>query len=234
MSVIIDNLPFLLLGQFPKGAVGGLLLTVLLGIYTGASSFALGVAVAALSVAPLAPARWLARGLVITVRCIPSVVFLFWVYFLIPRLIGAHLSGLQSACLALAVYHGAYMAEDIRGGIYAVARGQWEAARATGLSGAQSLRHVVLPQAIRAIVPALVNRFVNLFMYTSIVSLIGVLDLMYAATLVNNRELVYPMQIFGFVGAVYFVFCYGITRFGRALERRWAWAPRIRAVHVAV
>jgi polar amino acid transport system permease protein len=98
----------------------------------------------------------------------------------------------------------------------------------------QTFRFVVMPQAIRAIVPALINRFVNLFMYTSIVALIGIFDLMYAAIAVNNRDLIYPLQIFGFVGVVYFVFCYGITRIGRILERRWDWAPRIKTFTAAV
>lgn len=234
MRVIVDNFGFFMLGQYPRGPLGGLALTVLLGIYTGVSSFAVGIVVASLSVVPFGPVRWLGRGFVSLIRCVPSLVFLFWMYFMLPRLLRTELSGMQTACLALTLYHGAYMAEDIRGGILAVPWGQWEAARSTGLNGLQTFRSIVMPQAIRAIVPALINRFVNLFMYTSIVALIGIFDLMYAAIAINNRDLVYPLEIFGFVGVVYFVFCYGITRIGRMLERRWDWAPRIRTFTAAV
>lgn len=82
--------------------------------------------------------------------------------------------------------------------------------------------------------PALINRFVNLFMYTSVVSVLGILEFTRAGILVNNRELVYSLQVFGFVGLVYFGFCYLLSRYGRYLENRWSWAPKIGALHTAV
>ena len=233
MGVILENLPYLLVGPFPEGPLGGLALTIALSLLIGAASFCLGLLLAALALTPLAPLRLAVRGAIECVRGVPSLTFLFWTYFLVPRLLEVDISPLASALIALAIYHGAYMAEDVRGGIQAVARGQWEAARATGLRGRQILLRVVFPQAVRAVVPALMNRFVNLFMYTSIVSTLGILEFMRAAIIVNNRELVYPIEIFGFVGVVYLAIGYGITRAGRALERRWSWVPRLGSPRTA-
>src|SRR6516225_5221464 len=99
MQVILDNLPYLLLGPFPRGAVGGLLLTIILGLYTGLTAFIIGVIVGSASLVPFTPVRWLARGFVMFVRGVPALVFLFWIYFLLPRLIGLDLSGFQSASI---------------------------------------------------------------------------------------------------------------------------------------
>ncbi len=233
MQVILDSLPYLLVGPFPDGPLGGLALTFLLALFIGAISFGIGTVFAALALVPFMPVRLAARATVECVRGVPSLTFLFWMYFLVPRLLQIDLSPMMSAVIALSIYHGAYMAEDLRGGVQAVHRGQWEAARATGLRGRQVFLRIVLPQAVRAVVPALINRFVNLFMYTSIVSTLGILEFMRAAIIVNNREFIYPIEIFGFVGLVYLAICYGITRLGRMLERRWAWAPRFGSVQVA-
>ncbi|HLI12135.1 MAG TPA: amino acid ABC transporter permease [Alphaproteobacteria bacterium] len=233
MDVITGNLPFLLRGQFPAGPLGGLALTIYLSILVGFLSFGIGTTLAAAELAPFSLVRWAVRALSSLVRGAPSVAFLFWTYFLLPRLLHVDLSPLESASIALALYHGAYMGEDIRGGINAVPGGQWEAARASGLNFPMMLRHVVLPQAIRAVVPALVNRFVNLFMYTSVVSMLGVLDFTQCAVLVNDRDLSHPIEIFGFVGFVYFIFSYGISRLGRHLEKKWDWAPKVKGMQIA-
>ncbi len=233
MQAIFDSLPYLMIGPYPDGPLGGLALTVLLAVFIGAVSFGIGVVFAALALVPLLPVRMAARATVECVRGVPSLTFLFWMYFLVPRLLQIDLSPMTSAVIALSIYHGAYMAEDLRGGVQAVHRGQWEAARATGLRGRQAFLRIVLPQAVRAVVPALINRFVNLFMYTSIISTLGILEFMRSAIIVNNRELIYPVEIFGFVGIVYLAICYGITRLGRMLERRWSWAPRFGSVQVA-
>jgi polar amino acid transport system permease protein len=234
MDVILRNLPFLLKGTFPEGPLGGLALTVYMSVSIGFASFCVGLLFAMATLIPYRPLRWLTRGLSIGIRGVPALAFLFWMYFLVPRLLNVNLSPFQSAGLTLAIYHGAYMGEDIRGGVQAVAKGQWEAARASGLSFVTLMLHVILPQAIRAVIPALINRFVNLFMYTSVVSVLGILEFTRAGVLVNNREIIYSVQVFGFVGFVYFAFCYLLSQCGRYLERRWSWAPRIGSLQTAV
>ena len=180
MQVILDSLPYLLVGPFPDGPLGGLALTIVLALFIGGVSFGIGTVFAALALVPFMPVRLAARATVECVRGVPSLTFLFWMYFLVPRLLQIDLSPMMSAVIALSIYHGAYMAEDLRGGVQAVHRGQWEAARATGLRGRQVFLRIVLPQAVCAVVPALINRFVNLFMYTSIVSTLGILEFMRA------------------------------------------------------
>lgn len=233
MDIIVNNFSYFMTGPFPEGPIGGLVLTLYLSVSIGMASFCVGLLMASLSLVPFMAVRMIARGLVAGIRGVPSLAFLFWIYFLIPRLLEVDISPIQSATIALALYHGAFMAEDIRGGLQAVAKGQWEAGRASGLGTLDVLRYIVFPQAIRAVVPALVSRFVNLFTYTSIVSLLGILEFTRAAIIVNNRELVFPIEIFGFIGLVYFSFCYAITRFGRYLERRWDWAPKVGTIQVA-
>lgn len=233
MGVILHSLPFLLLGQFPDGPVGGLTLTLYLTLLIGALSVAVGLLFATAELVPSLLARGIARLLSALVRGVPSVAFLFWTYFLLPRLLHIDLSPIESSCIALALYHGAYIGEDIRGGLQAIPRGQWEAARAIGLRLGRTLRHVILPQAIRAVVPALINRFVNLFMYTSVVSMLGVLDFTRCAVLVNDRELVHPIAIFGFVGLVYFAGSTGISRLEHYFAHRWDWAPKVRPQRLA-
>ncbi|WP_076999925.1 amino acid ABC transporter permease [Variovorax sp. KK3] len=232
--VILDNLRFLLLGTFPNGPIGGLALTVLLSLFVGAGAFCYGVMIAALS---LSSSRWIAgtTQLVTTlVRSLPSLVFLFWLYFLLPAILNVQFTPLQSAVIALSIYQGSFIGEDLRAGLLAVARGQREAGAATGLSPVQIFLHIRLPQAVRATVPALVNRYINLFLYTSTASVVGVLEFTGTVTLVNNRLLTHPIQIFGFAALVYFVFCYAIASFGRYLEGRWNWAPKITRSQKAV
>jgi ABC-type amino acid transport system permease subunit len=109
----------------------------------------------------------------------------------------------------------------IRAGIQSIPKGQVEAARAIGLTHLQAMRHVVLPQAFRNMSPALVSRFIALFMGTSLAYIIGVTEFFRAANNVNNR--VYrSYEIYGFVAIVYFVCCYALSVVSAALERRFA------------
>ena len=224
--LIVANLKFLLLGQFPDGPLGGLALTVLLFAMVGLGSLCVGVLLATTTLSPSRTPRLLAEAATTVIRSLPSLVFLFWLYFLLPALLHLPMTPLQSAVIALSIYDGAFIAEDIRGGFRAVLHGQAEAGRATGLTPFQVMRSITLPQALRAIIPALVNRYINLFLYTSTASVVGVLEFTRAATLVSNRLLIHPIEIFGFAAAVYLAFCCGISWVGRRLERRWDWAPK--------
>jgi polar amino acid transport system permease protein len=232
--VIYENLRFLLIGPYPHGPIGGLLLTLILSVMVGAGSLAVGVFLASLSLSPSRPVRFLAQFLPTLIRSLPSLVFLFWMYFLLPAMLGVQMSPLQSAAIALSIYQGSFIAEDLRGGLNAVGKGQAEAGAASGLSPMTVFWHISLPQAIRATVPALVNRYINMFLYTSTASVVGVMEFTGTSMLVNNRVMVHPIQIFGFAAIVYFVFCYGLGSFGRYLERRWNWAPKITRSATAI
>ncbi|MGH7473156.1 MAG: amino acid ABC transporter permease, partial [Candidatus Methylomirabilales bacterium] len=116
-------------------------------------------------------------------------------------------------------FEAAYLGEIVRAGIQSVPRGQVEAATATGLTPAQTMRHVILPQALRNMIPALVTQFIVLFKDTSLASIIGYVDLTKAAQIVNNRE-IRPFELYLFIAVVYWICTYSMSRFSRRLEAR--------------
>ncbi len=117
------------------------------------------------------------------------------------------------------VFEAAYLGEIVRAGIQSVPRGQVEAATATGLTRAQTMRHVILPQALRNMIPALVTQFIVLLKDTSLASIIGYVDLTKAAQIVNNRE-IRPFELYLFIAAIYWLCSYGMSRYARSLEHR--------------
>jgi polar amino acid transport system permease protein len=225
--IILQNLHFLLLGPYPDGPLGGLALTLVLSLIVGIGSLVVGLLIATLSMSSSRGVRLAFQTVPAVVRSLPSLVFLFWLYFLLPAITNIDLSPLMSAAIALSIYQGSFMAEDIRGGLNAVVKGHIEAGSATGLSGGQIFWHIRLPQAVRATIPALANRYINLFLYTSTASVVGVMEFTRTSTLVSNRVLVHPIEVYGFAALVYFIFCYGIAAAARRLERRWDWSPKV-------
>ncbi|MBI2526443.1 MAG: amino acid ABC transporter permease [Candidatus Rokubacteria bacterium] len=219
VGVIVENLPYML---------SGLQWTVILASISMVGSFAAGTAFAILRLSPYRWLRWPAILYVDVMRTIPLIMVIFWVFFLLPVLTGQPTTPLKAALLALIAFNTSYMAEVIRAGIQSVPRGQMEAARACGLTYLRAMRFVILPQAIKNMVPALVNRFVALFMGTSLAYIIGVTEFFRAANNVNNR--VYrSYEIYTFVAIVYFVCCYSLSLLSRILERRLARAERFTA-----
>src|SRR5882672_3993353 len=183
--------------------------------------FLLGIAV---GLARLAEARWIrvpATMYVEFFRGVPLVMVIFWIWFIIPQLLRLPIPEYGVALTAFVIFEAAYFGEIVRAGVQSVARGQVEAATAVGLTGAQTMRFVVLPQAIRNMVPAMVTQMIVLFKDTSLASIIGYMDLTKAAQIVNNRE-IKPFQLYLFIAVVYFVFTYSMSLFARRFERRLA------------
>jgi len=135
---------------------------------------------------------------------------------------GVDLDKLLRALIGVAVFAGAYMAEVIRGGLQGVPAGQLEAAKALGLSYWQQMRLVVLPQALRLVIPGIVNVFIALFKDTSLVLIIGLFDLlgMVQAAVTNPQWLGYAVEGYVFAALVFWLFCYGMSVLSRRLERR--------------
>jgi polar amino acid transport system permease protein len=115
------------------------------------------------------------------------------------------------------IFEAAYLAEIVRAGIQSVPRGQVEAATATGLSKNELMRHVILPQALRNMIPALVTQFIVLLKDTSLASIIGYVDLTKAAQIVNNRE-IRPFELYLFIAVIYWICSYSMSRYARHLE----------------
>jgi polar amino acid transport system permease protein len=218
LQVIIDNFGFLVLqGFFGVGSLaGGTLRLAVPAIVLG---FILGTAI---GLARMARSRWiniLAAVYVEFFRGVPLVMVIFWFWFIVPALVGKALPEYSVALTAFVVFEAAYLAEIVRSGIQSVPRGQIEAATATGLTRAQMMRHVVLPQALRNMIPALVTQFIVLLKDTSLASIIGYVDLTKAAQIVNNRE-IRPFELYLFIAVIYWLCSYGMSRYARHWEQR--------------
>jgi polar amino acid transport system permease protein len=144
---------------------------------------------------------------------------IFWFWFLVPVAIGRPVPEYWVALAAFVIFEGAYIGEIVRAGIQSVPRGQIDAATATGLNYFQTMGSIILPQAIRNVIPSLVTQFIVLFKDTSLASIIGMMDLTKAAQTVSQREL-RPFEMYIFIAVTYWVCTYSMSRFSRWLEVR--------------
>jgi His/Glu/Gln/Arg/opine family amino acid ABC transporter permease subunit len=217
-SVVASNFKFLIvqgllgLGGFAGGtlrlAIPAIILGFVLGIFIG--------------LARLARAGWLRAAATIYVeffRGVPLVMVIFWMWFIIPQLLRLPIPEYGVALTAFVIFEAAYFGEIVRAGIQSVPRGQVEAATALGFKGGQSMRYVVLPQALRNMLPSLVTQMIVLLKDTSLASIIGYVDLTKAAQIVNNRE-IKPLELYLFIAVVYWVLTYSMSRTAQRLERR--------------
>jgi His/Glu/Gln/Arg/opine family amino acid ABC transporter permease subunit len=209
-SVITNNLPF-----FAKGYWNTLELTA--ATVVGGLVFGTPLAVARAS-----SNGWIrnaALGLIEVIRGVPILMLIFWIYFLLPRLLGTAVPAYAAGLVALVIFNAGYSAEIVRAGMTAVQHGQTEAAIASGLSRLQALRHIVLPQAFAHMKPALINQIVMVYKTTSLVFIIGVVDFFRAAMIVDNREFK-SLEIYIFVGLVYMIPSTLLSRYSRYIERK--------------
>lgn len=210
-SVISRNLEYLLVGRHAHGELGGLALTVLMAVAAGALALGAGVglAIAAWLLPPL-PRRVL-LAIAGLVRSVPLVFVIFWIYFLVPALLGSDVPGTLSVVIALAWFSAAAVMHSTFAGLAALPRGQREAGIAGGLGEAEVLRYVLLPQALRNLVPSYVGLLVSLVKDTSLAFIVNVPELTTVASQVNNRTQVHPAEIFLFTAAVYYLLCQGLS-----------------------
>ena len=198
----------------------GLGYTLLLSFLTVLGGTVLGSLLALLRRSRLAPVRFIATGYVEVVRGTPLLLQLYVFYFMLPELLPMlNLSKFASITVALVFNSAAYVCEIVRAGISAVDPGQTEAARSLGMSGAQAMRRIVLPQAVRNILPALCNEFVAVIKETSLASTFFVGDLMTQYNVVRgNMFLVFEPLIV--VGVIYFLLTFSLSKAVAMLERR--------------
>ncbi len=154
-------------------------------------------------------------------RNTPTLVKLVWVFYMIPILLGVELGALTSCILAMGISAGAYLAEVFRAGIQDVRRGDIEAAYAVGMTPGQTMRRIILPQAVRKTLPPTVNTFIVFIKYSSLVSVLGVSDLMYRANVIATTTF-RPLEIFTVLAIFYFVICFGLSRAVGVMESRMA------------
>ena len=191
---------------------------------TGASlvcGLALGLVLALLR---LSPRRWLAvpAGFIIEVfRTTPPLVQLFWFFFALPLVIGVEMTPFVAAVLTFSIQSAAFFAEVFRGGIVSIERGQWEAARAIGMTHRQALGRIVLPQAVKRMIPAFLERSIELMKTTTLVATIAYADLLFAGNEIAQKTF-RPLETFTVVALIYFVVIFAFSLGARQLERRLA------------
>ena len=220
LQVIVNNFGFLMLqgflgfGSFAGGTLRLAVPAIILG-------FILGTVV---GVGRVARSRWIdlpGAAYVEFFRGVPLVMVIFWFWFMIPALAGKSLPEYSVALAAFVIFEAAYLAEIERSRIKSVPLRQGEAATATGLARAQIMLHVILPQALRNMIPALVTQFIVLLKDTSLASIIGYVDLTKAAQIVNNRE-IRPLELYLFIAVVYWLCSFAMSKYARSWERRLA------------
>lgn len=152
-----------------------------------------------------------AAAYVTVMRSLPLVLVLFWFYFLIPLAIGRPIGSLMSALIAFVMFEAAFYCEIIRAGIANVRKGQAEAGLATGLRRSQVMRHIVMPQALRAMMPLVLNQIVIVFQDTSLVYVVALHDFLTTASIVASRD-GRPTEMYTLVAVVYLVICLTSTK----------------------
>ncbi len=160
-------------------------------------------------------------GLIEAFRCTPLLVQIIWFYYALPVILNVQIPAVVAATAVLSLYTGAFYAEIFRGGIVSIEQGQWDAARALGLRPRHVMRLVVLPQAVRRMVPPFMNQSIIQLKNTSLVSTIAVPDLLYQGTLIT-ADTYRPLEVYTVVALIYFALLFPATRFVQAFEQRLA------------
>ncbi|MFC9774878.1 amino acid ABC transporter permease [Paenibacillus chitinolyticus] len=194
--------------------------TVMVSLLSLVLSFLLGTLVAVLRISPFKALRAISGVYVEFVRNIPLLLIIFFFYYGSSEF-GLSLDGFTAGTIGLTIYTSAFIAEAIRAGILAVPAGQAEAARSSGLSYGQTMIHVVLPQAIKIVIPPLGNQFLNLIKNSSILGVIAGMDLMYFGDLINSDTLD-TFNVYIGVALFYLMLTIPLSLLVQYLERRMA------------
>jgi polar amino acid transport system permease protein len=213
---------YFLVGQYPNGPLGGLALTVLLASLALVLALPLGLLLGLARVSPYRAVRWPVTAIVFVVRGIPLLMVIFWAYFFLPSVTGHKTDQFSTMLIALVVFDAVYLAEIVRAGIVGIPKGQMESARSLGLGYGSAMRLVVLPQAVRHMLPSLVNQFVSTIKETSLGYIIGLTEVSFIAAQINTQVFTRATEVYLLLGLTYFVLCFGLSRFAFWLEQRLA------------
>ncbi|HJT63414.1 MAG TPA: amino acid ABC transporter permease [Candidatus Limnocylindria bacterium] len=221
--VLLNGFPGTPLASVSSNLWGGLLLTVLLASVGILLSFPLGVLLALGRRSTLPVVRTLSTTYIEVIRGVPLITILFMADILLPFFLPGEIriDRVTRAMGGITLFSAAYVAENVRGGLQAIPSGQIEAAQALGLSTARINLHVVLPQALRSVIPANVGLFISLLKDTTLVTIIGLLELLGIgrAILAQPESLGAHLEVYVFIGAVFFVLCYAMSQASYRLEQ---------------
>jgi polar amino acid transport system permease protein len=154
-------------------------------------------------------------------RTTPPLVQLFWFFFALPILIGVEMTPFVAAAITFSIQSSAFFAEVFRGGIVSIERGQWEASRAIGMTQGQAMRRIILPQAVRRMIPAFMERSIELMKTTTLVATVSYADLLFQANEVAQKTF-RPLEVFTATALIYFVVIFAGSLVVQQLERRLA------------
>lgn len=221
---------FLLTGGFGLPHVetsrwGGLMVTLILSFFGIAVSLPVGILLALGRRSSMPVIKMLCVIFIEVIRGIPLITVLFMASVMLPLFLpdGWTFDKLLRALVGVSIFSSAYMAEVIRGGLQSIPKGQFEGADSLGLSYAQKMRLIILPQTIKLVIPGIVNTFIGLFKDTSLVSIIGMFDLLGIVTLnLSDSNWATPVTaVTGliFAGFVYWIFCFGMSRYSHFMEK---------------
>ncbi|TCT01488.1 amino acid ABC transporter permease [Paralcaligenes ureilyticus] len=203
---------------------GGLPLTLILSTFGIAFAFPLGVLLALGRRSDMPAVKALCVMYIELIRGVPLISLLFMSSVMLPLFLpeGVNIDKLLRAQIAIILFAAAYIAETVRGGLQAIPKGQYEGAKSLGLTYWQLMRKIVLPQALKVVIPPLVSIFISLFKDTSLVVIIGIFDLTQAAkaALSDAAWRGFDIEAYLFIALIYFVFCFSISRYSQSLERR--------------
>ncbi|MGF2618045.1 amino acid ABC transporter permease [Rossellomorea vietnamensis] len=209
-SQIVPSIPFIL---------NGVWVTLLFVLVSGIVGFIIGTILSLFKIGRIKVLKWIADAYTSIFRGTPLILQLMLIYFATPQLTGYDIPPFLAGMLAFGLNSGAYISEIIRAGIQAVDKGQREAAEALAIPYRPMMKDIILPQALKNILPALMNEYITLTKESAIVSTIGFLDIMRRSQIVSaNTYTAFEPLIFA--GLIYYVLVMGLTLLGRRLERR--------------
>ena len=218
------------LSYVPQERWGGLPITLILSTFGLAFAFPLAILVALGRRSKLPAIKMLCILYVELIRGVPLISLLFMASVMFPLFLpeGMNIDKLLRAQIAITLFAGAYLAEVVRGGLQSLSRGQYEAADALGLSYWQKTGFIILPQALRTVIPPLVNTFIGFFKDTSLVLIIGIFDLLTSGKIAVTEPIwqAFSTEVYIMLGLIYFCFCFSMARYSRGLEREFSKSVR--------
>jgi polar amino acid transport system permease protein len=208
---------FTFLWHYRGLVVWGLGVTILYTIATIVIGMVIGLAVGLLRLSSNRLITLPLTAYVEIFRCTPLLVQIIWFYYAFPVVIGIDIPGVIAAGLVLSLYTGAFYAEIVRGGVNSIERGQWDAARAVGMRRGQVMRHVILPQAVKRMIPPFMNQSIIQLKNTSLVSTIAVADLLYQGQMITAATY-RPLEVYTAVAVIYFAVLFPLTLMAQGVE----------------